>query len=393
MHLRTLRGKSRCSGPNSSGTSRSAFGGFSPTTIPRAAWHQQWLVSTCAALTPGTWRGVRSHRWSDLLVEGEERELRLVCEPLANMALRIERQRGRESQDIGLSLAAQHYRQGHYSACIEGLREATAPPLGRLRAAATMMKEVFGDNPQSPYFRADIRWKTVRELARDAAQDEEPDSAGEFRGWEKIAHVHAGLPRSDRRAMSDYLETLENNLVPGAEKAVILLGIRLLGVERDPSPVTAAHMAIPLVEDILRHYVRLVLQLSVSGEAYSRVSDRDLSTWWPRPDNFQRPSGKEPLSVPELALLAAVVSSRRGKPLFDDPRDLQRLVTTVDQVRNLVGHHVTNPEEKARSSLSRLSRELILKMCSHSQCDMTLECLAELVRPPRRFLAGLPLET
>src|SRR5207244_7133486 len=102
----------------------------------------------------------------------------------------------------------------------------------------------------------------------------------------------------------------------GIEDAAIYLGIRRLAVDRDQNTLTAAYTAIPLLEDILRQYVVLVLNLPLNGSAFVNVDEALIEQWWGSRTPFKRPDPSARLGGTELALLAAAVSAQRNTPFF-----------------------------------------------------------------------------
>jgi hypothetical protein len=253
--------------------------------------------------------------------------------------------------------------------------------------AAEMLAEIFEDSPHNLYFGPNVRWKRVKALAEEAAQmcaDEA--SRREFEAWSRIGEVHNTLPKPDREQIEDHLKKQQVAGGRGVEKATIYLGIRMLAIDRDRNPLTAAHTALPLLEDILRHYVVLVLNLPVNGSAFSNIDEASIEQWWSNKISFKRPDPSKRLSGTALAVLAAVISAQRNTPLFDNQSELNRILSELDAIRNLLGHYATTPREDMSKRLIQSAKALLERMCKHGGCSITLSEIERQVQPPRRFL-------
>ncbi|HXO27882.1 MAG TPA: hypothetical protein VOA80_11085, partial [Thermoanaerobaculia bacterium] len=221
-------------------------------------------------------RFVDDHRWRDLLLVEANGQLGqgqpgLRTEALGRMALELLRQEG--SARSAEVTPERLYRHKEFKACCLALEQREAPPERLLFRAAQMLFEIFGDAPGNLYFGPEVRWHHIQQLAQGAAEaaPSEP-SRLEFERWARIAgilgtapsgHHLSGIARADAGR-----EELENE--------AIRLAIRVMAVERDRNPVTAAYAAIPLIEDVLRLYVTRVLALPANGSAFTSLSEAQL---------------------------------------------------------------------------------------------------------------------
>jgi len=321
---------------------------------------------------------VCSHPWNYLLLDGDSEKIMLKSEVIGRKALKII-QANRQRKKIDPIFL---YEQGEYAACCAILNE-MGPAFDKiLFNAAQMLVEIFGDSPGNLYFRPTIKWGRVKQLANEAAiRCRDLHSREEFDHWRRIAEIHEAA--SDR---GKDLCKIDKDNIHFFEDAAIRLGIRIIAVRGDRNPVTAAYSAIPLIEEVLRHYVGLVLRVSLSGSAFEFV-DRDVfDQWWRRPTPFKYPEKNEILLGTNLTMLAAVVSVQRSKPLFDDPIEVARLLTLLEEGRNLLGHYVTTPNERMSKTLVEHAGKLLDRMCCHRGSELTIKEIEAWVKFPRRFL-------
>jgi hypothetical protein len=279
------------------------------------------------------------------------------------------------------------YEQGQYRACCQALKQSGVHSSRVLEKAAEMLAEVFEDSPHNLYFGPNVRWKRVKALAEEASKmcaDEA--SRREFDAWYTIAEVHSALPKPDRAQIEDHLKKQQIKGVRGIEEAAIHLGIRMLAVARDRNIVTAAYMAVPLIEEILRHYVVLVLNLSLNGSAFANIDETSVEQWWGNKTPFKRPDPAARLGCVELNVLVAASSTQRNLPFFDSQSDLKLVLSDLDTIRNLLGHYATTPREDMSKRLIQNAKALLERMCKHGGCSITLSETEQQVRPPRRFL-------
>jgi hypothetical protein len=250
-----------------------------------------------------------------------------------------------------------------------------------------MLAEVFKDSPHSLYFRADVQWGRVKALAKQAAEMcANEASRAEFEAWYRIAEIYTTLPGLSRDQIEAHLQRQKTAGRQGVEAAAIHLGIRLLAIERDQNTLTAAHIAIPLVEDILRHYVVLVLRLPPDGRAFRSADDAMIAHWWGS-ESFRYPYESRYLSGRELAVLAAAISAQRNMPLFESKEDLQLIHSNLRYIRNLLSHYTITPQDDMIKDLIRSAKALLKQMCTHGGCSISLDRIERQVQPPRRFLA------
>lgn len=267
------------------------------------------------------------------------------------------------------------------------MMEQGGPPANRvLFCAVQILAEAFGDAPGCLYFSPKVRWGQIKKFAREAASlCENEMSRAEFDHWRRIAESHETQFQVNGDDIKKKMNIQEKIDLQELENAAIRLGIRVLAVARDRNSVTAAYTAIPLIEDVLRHYVCLVLKLSTKGLEFVDIDSRKIDRWWKEPKTFKFPDETERLSGVYLAMLAAVKSTERGKPLFDSPDDIARLLNLLDE-RNFPAHYVVTPHEQISKGLIAQAVILLNRMCSHGGSSITVKELETLVRPPMRFL-------
>lgn len=150
--------------------------------------------------------------------------------------------------------------------------------------------------------------------------------------------------------------------------------------------ITAAYAGIPIVEDGLRHYVRLVLKLGDTGSAFDSVTAEEIARWWKQPVLFKVPDKRQSLSGTELAVLVASLSERAGHPVFERPEQLSKLLTLLDTGRNRVSHTVTTPPANLAKELAEESLRLLNLLASHGGSHLSISELRRWVKPPKRFL-------
>jgi len=129
-------------------------------------------------------------------------------------------------------------------------------------------------------------------------------------------------------------------------RALVLLASRVLAVEQDRNAVTTAHTALPVIEDVLRHYARLILQVPETGQAFANLSRGEIVPWWTQAGDFLVPAPTERLSGTEIAVLVAAMSKEKGSPVFADRSQLNRLLSLLEGGRNRIGHIVRQPRER-----------------------------------------------
>jgi hypothetical protein len=325
---------------------------------------------------------VCSHRWHFLLIDQSQGELHLRSEALGRKAIEMVRKSGQD-KTLNPHILYQH---GQYLACCGAIEEMGLSGHETLCLAAKMMAEAFGDGPICLYFGPSIRWRNLRRLAKEAASKcQEGMGREEFDHWEKIAGAHDTASRSKGAKASMESGNQGENHLGDLENIGIRLAARLIAVARDRNAVTAVYTAIPLAEDILRNYVCLVLNLPPQGSSFEGVDGQTISEWWQEPKVFMLPDKTERLSGTHLAVLAGVLSSQRGKPLFSDPADLSRFLRLLDE-RNIPAHHVITPNEQANKILIERTTMLLDRMFESGDSRLTVKEIESWFRAPIRFL-------
>lgn len=334
------------------------------------------------ATRPQDYARIQDSPWGYLLLSTDTEPLTLLCEALGSCALKL------LGAQPGSMRPEDLYENGLYGAAEQLLRAELRPCNPLLPIATRMLALVFGDAPKNLYFDSEVPWKQVRELALQGLQkSEDPAVKAEFAGWARIAEVHGHLPPARRDALEDALEQKRGGGPKVVEDAVIHLGVRLLAATQDPQVVTAGQTAIPLLEDVVRHYTYLVLDEAPSSRNYTQLTDGDIEQWWPSGSLFRRPTEDARLGGAALALYAAVVSARRGHPLFTERQELARAITAME-TRNTMGHHVTSAGREEVERLLQHVRQLLNRMCEHGKVALRLEDVKRFVQRPRRFLEG-----
>ena len=323
------------------------------------------------------------HQWHFLLIENEGGEFRLRSEALGRKALQILRSSGTRGPGVQPTLLYEH---GQYLAC-RAMMEQGGPPTNRvLFCAVQILAEAFGDAPGCLYFSPRVRWGQIKKFAVEAATIcEDEISRAEFDHWRRIAESHETQVQVSDNDIKKKMNIQEKMDLQELENAAIRLGIRVLAVASDRNSVTAAYTAIPLIEDVLRHYVCLVLKLSTRGSEFVDIDSWKIDTWWKEPETFKFPGKTERLGGVYLAILAAVKSTEKGMPLFDSPDDMARLFKILDE-RNFPAHYIVTPHEQMSKALIAQAIMLLNRMCSHGGSSITVKELETWVRPPMRFL-------
>lgn len=163
--------------------------------------------------------------------------------------------------------------------------------------------------------------------------------------------------------------------------------MRALAVERDVNAITAAYAGIPIVEDALRNYAKLVLNFTDTGRAFDSVTSEEIGRWWKQPGvSFNLPDKNQRLSGTELAVLVAVVSEKTGHPVFERSDQLSRLLTLIDTGRNRMSHTVTTPPSTLAKELTEESQRLLNHFASHGGSELNMSELRRWVKAPKRFL-------
>lgn len=345
------------------------------------------LLEAVAAIHLGTATAsehcfVEGHRWAALLLREEEGLERLTCDALGRQALAMLRARRHDDATSPQVLYERH----EYRACAEALRR-HAGPNRLLQVAAEICAEVFGDAPRGTYFDRRVRWRRVERLAAKAVEASSDDgaAAGEFRCWERVASALSCQAPDGPAGVVAALEGLRGRGASAIEEAAIRLGVHVIAVRRDVNAVTSAYAAVPLVEDTLRHFAALVLDLPLTGEAFAQIDGTEVAKWWVGRGEFRRPGDTEALSGAPLALLVAIVSGARNKPVFARPEELSRLTSLLD-TRNVFGHYVVSPPGGRGRALASAAEELLDRMCRDGGSQLTVRELERWLLPPRRFL-------
>ena len=269
------------------------------------------------------------------------------------------------------------YRRRQFGACVDVLVEGPREGKKVLAAAAEMMYEVYGDDPTNLYFDGRIDWKRVKACAeRGAVGCRERGSATEFANWAVVAGAHVAKATADGGVESK----------DEIRDSIVYLAVRALASERDSNGVTGAYTAVPMVEDALRKYVRLVLLMPLEGGAFAKVSEQGLKKWWKKTGGFVKPSDGARLAAAELAVLAAVVSDERGFPLFSEPAQLSRLISVLDEARNQLAHFAVTPSGEVKAKLVWWTKWVIDAMGRESGVALDVEKVDRWVEPPLEFL-------
>lgn len=320
---------------------------------------------------------LKGHRWRAFFITDSD-HLGLKTEALGQMAVVMLRN-SKRSEQIHPEIL---YEQGEYKACCKSLSDPSYSTRLVLKIASKMLADVFGDTPGSLYFGPNIDWTKVRTMARDASQLCPNEAARvEFERWQFIAKAFANR----KQHVAHPIKTEEHYDL--FSEVAIRLGLRLLAISQDNSDVTATHMGIPLIEEILRAYVLFVLNLEDLGISFKDVAPDEITKWWLDPKQFLYPEPQSKLSASSLALIAAIHSDRRNQLLFPDSKELSRTLRLLDQVRNILGHYVTTPQTQDRLRLISSAKLLFGNLCQHGNLSFGLEDLQHWVKPPRRFLS------
>jgi hypothetical protein len=324
---------------------------------------------------------IRGHRWNFLLLADNSTDLQLRTEALGRKALEILRLH-RSNSELQPDIL---YDQGQYLACCDVLQGLHFANSNVFFLAATIMAEVFGDSPKSLYFGPKVKWHIVKKLAQQAC-DLCQDRIGqlEFKHWIRIAEVHEGYP--SKVNLKSEMPKDEKGTLCRTEDTIIRLAIRVLAVANDRNAVTAAYTGIPLIEDVLRHYVSLVLDLPLTATAFSDIDTESIAAWWKEAKVFKTPEENASLNVTHLALLAAVISAKKEKPLFTHPTEMSRLLRLQDRGRNMLGHNVLTPPAQLSQQLVEQTTILLDRMCLHLDSGLSVKEIESWVKPPKHFL-------
>ncbi len=303
---------------------------------------------------------VAQHPWAHVLIGpgGEPR-----CAAVQSAALSLSRTpRTGPAADFETA-----YRAGEFRRCVDAMVAAPGLPAA-LAAAVRLCDEAFRFGRRSLYLPA-TAWGPIREHATAGiAACVSEDAMREFRRWVELADAH--LARD-----------------PSLEERIIVVGTRLVAVQGDPDPVSACHVGIPLLEEVLRLYLTGVLEKPGSGEAFEGVGDEQIRDWWPRGDTtFRRPERGRPLAATELAVACGIWSSARGRPLFDDARDLQAALSVQEGVRNVVSHQVSSPTSRERERLVAAAAARLDRLCAHAGSSVSSDAIKRWLVPPMAFL-------
>ncbi len=327
-------------------------------------------------------RILQNHRWRDLFLTTASDPPRLSCNALGRKAVN----RCSNLKITRHISPTQLYKQGHYAACSE-LLSLAKDSNKVLQIANEMMQEIYGDSPQDLYFRPSIQWQRVYNLAKAASKECVDDiSISEFDNWKGIAEVRMCWPSERRDDIQKHLDKLRGMGRQAAEQAAIHLGIRLLAVEQDKNPITAAYTAIPLIEEILRCYLVIVLNLPILGSAFDGIPDEKITKWWFPDKSWQKPLREVPLSAAELATIVAIISADRKQPLFNDSSELHRIIGILENTRNALGHHVLTPNKKILIQLTTHAKSILKNMLKNVGSSLSLRTISDMVRSPTRFL-------
>ncbi len=332
--------------------------------------------------TKGDRQLIAGHRWRHLLAKEEKGELQLLSEALGRKALEMLR----SSTAHEVAEPETLYREKEYIACVTAIHQTDLWSGQILYHAANMMAEVFGDAPRNLYFEARVKWRRVWDSALEAQRLCRTDEDRiEFRRWETIALAHDSTlgPRESARVNSD--PGSGDSSLQSLNDACIRLSVRMLAVLHDRNSVTAAYAAIPLIETVLREYVRLVLLMPLDGTAFQGIPADRIGIWWKEKSEFRTPPGNAPLSGASLGLLAAIASDDRKKPLFRDSAEVSRMLRLLD-ARNTFGHDVKTPKDDMGKIIVERATTLLDRLWADGGSKFTIRDIEAWVRPPLHFL-------
>jgi len=326
---------------------------------------------------------LESHRWSFLLMCAEQRGYRVSCEALGLAAVQLLRKR----RPLAAILPADLYRRCEFNACARVLREApTATAPAALLVAADLMSSLFGDDPENFLFDNVDEWESVQEMAsRGAALCGTQAARIEFERWNRIAAAHASQPAATKSATDNYFDSLRSRGQVAVDDVVVFLSVRAKAIRRIRSSLAAAHVAIPLVENTLRLYATLVLGLPCLGSDLLGLADQ-IPRWRPGKNAFRMPLEDERLTQMPLAVLCAAASDARGAPLFQEPRELDAVISAGEN-RNMLGHYtVAAADRKHLDRLLEVQDRLVARLHSDGGGSIEPRECSFWAAPPTAFL-------
>ena len=323
---------------------------------------------------------LRQHRWASIILSLSNGSLKLSCESIGRAAVTFLRENVGEKRTT--YSPEELYRRREYSACVRVCNQYPQYEHTFLKKCARLGELLFTDSPQSLYF-DQVSWKRVARSAKELAEFcKHEDDREYFEGWILIADAHLNRPTNNQKSIEEYLEKAVLRGASAIDEATVYLGIRILAVISDPSTTSAAHVSIPLAEELMRFYVALVLKKKTNGSAFSDLADNQFSDWWRPSEKFNRPSDKARLTTSQLAMLVAIGSKARGLGVFDSAEDFQRFLTKLDVRRNLPGHYVVSGNKEKHDRWMSQIRQIYNRLIADSRLAWSLDEISKMTSLP-----------
>jgi hypothetical protein len=315
--------------------------------------------------------GVRPNAWEKVAVlDDEEEGPRLRVPALGVLAADGELDAAGDGET--LERAAHLYREGRYGAADRLLRgvHAASPDLVE---AVRLAMAVYGPRRTKSYHDGETDWANVIETANAAAAAVRPSDRQSYEGWSRIGRAMRRWP-SDRAGHQKLVRTLaDENDMERKEAPLLTLGVRLATVRRDPSPTSRLYAAIPVLEELVRFYVPLVLGMS-PARLFEDLPRESVDAVWTLPQPFDSPAPGSRLTGLALAVGVCARAHHEGgdrQALFVD-KGLARFGSLLDLSRNRPGHTIVLARLKDSEPLVKEGERLFDRLCSDGGFSLTL---------------------
>ncbi|MCP4523803.1 MAG: hypothetical protein GY828_06330 [Candidatus Gracilibacteria bacterium] len=258
----------------------------------------------------------------------------------------------------------------------------------KLLLLSEIMYSIFGKSPTTYSF-SEANWGQVENKIKLALSKFNNDKTNqELNTWLKIVNAYNDWKNVELK--QDNIELHIHDLTKkydGVDLAILYLGTRILLIKNSPT-LFSVHLAIPVIEDLLRYYVNIILNKPANGSAFIGVNNESFQKWWHRKTKFEIPAPEQKrLSSIELIILTAALSEIHGSNVFSSSNEIAKIVSIIDSIRNTHGHYVCAGTKGTYKKFDFLEPIISLfnLLVKNSNCQYDLDFIEKLISRPIHY--------